>query len=363
MASEFWAYLGDGDSRRVVGEAEKLADIHRGGVRQALRACGESNSPDVLLVDLDDEANPLAHMAALMRVCRPQTAILATGKEDSVTLANELYRGGVFLYLPKPLDAEALRRAMQEITAAQVGEERPEIRSSRVAMVLGKGMGVNTVTTLVARLASDHGRYVTCVDLDPDFGTLSLALDTAPQRGFAQAIADGHGGADVERLQAQVSGRVSLIAHPPDQAGQLHDDRGLPRLFESLAPIAHLVLACGATVAQVEALRHLTTHHVLVFEPTPAGVSVAGRWLRILKGSPTTLIVNHPRPLQPLVHAAEIRSHLGDRSPDIWVPHLKGMAEAMVLGEPQQALPKRERDELARVLNPLIGSAMMGEAA
>ena len=360
MASEIWAYLGDSDSRRIAREAEQQATIRRGGVRHALRACHAESSPDILLVDLDGEANPLAHMSALMRVCRPQTAIMAAGSEDSVSLANELYRGGVFLYLAKPLDSEGLRRAIEEVEEAQVGEERPEIRSSRVALVLGKGMGVNTVTTLFARLAAERGRYVTCVDLDPDFGTLALALDTAPQRGFAQAIADAAtGNADVERLQAQVDPRISLIAHPPDQAGQLHEERGLPRLFESLAPIAHLVLACGATVGQVEALRHLTTHHILVFEPTPAGVSVAGRWLAVLKGAPTTLVVNHPRPLPRLVHEAEIRTHLGDRSPDVWLPHLRGMAEAMALGEPQQALPNLEREELSRILNPLAGAGVV----
>ena len=360
--AELAAYLGDSDSRTTVREAHPKATIRRGTVRHAVRDCGSEPSADVVLVDLDGEQNPLVHVVELLRVCRPETVIVATGSENSVTLANELYRGGVFLYLPKPLEAGDLRRAVAEVDNAQDEDVRPEIQTSRLVLVLGKGMGANTVTALLARLAADRGRYVTCADLDADFGTLSLALDTAPERGLAQALADG-GGVGVERLLARVSPRIGLVAHPMDQAGHPVDESGLLRLVNALSAQAHMVLACGADVRQVQALRHVASNHVVVFEPTPAGVSVAARWLHMLGGAPSTLVANHARPLPRLLDDSQLKSHLGGRSPDVVLPYIKGMATAMALGEPEKAVAKRERAVIDRLLNPLIGLASAAEAA
>lgn len=357
MAAEFAAYLHDADSRRIVREMDEHATIRRGTVRNAARACQTEASADIMLVDLDGEQNPLADMATLLRVCRPETIILATGTENNVTLANDLYRGGVFLYLPKPLEVADLRRGMHEVEAAQDEDPRPEIQTSRLVLVVGKGMGTTTLTALLARLAAERGRYVSCLDLDADFGTLSLALDTQPERGLAQALEDTEGGGAVDRLQARVSDRISLVAHPFDQAGQHHAENGLLALIDRLSNHAHMVVACGVSTGHVAALRHLTTNHLVVFEPTPAGVSIAARWLRILDGAASTLIVNHARPLPPFLGQEQMRNSLGDRRPDIELPYIKAMARSMALGEPERAISRRERDVLDRILNPLVGLA------
>ena len=349
------AFLRDQDSRRVARALDEHGVVHRGTVRDAARRCQTEPSADVLLVDLDGEQNPLAHMAALLGVCRPETTILATGSENNVTLANDLYRGGVFLYLPKPLEVADLNRGLREVDAAH--EQRPEIQTSRLVLVLGKGMGANTATALLARLAAERGRYVNCVDLDRNFGTLALALDTQPERGLAQAMQSSDA-ISVDRLRAHVSNRIGLIAHPYDQAGQQYDgEHALPELIGALAAYAHLILACGASTAQVDALRHLTTIHLIVFEPTPAGVSIAMRWLRILEGSSCMLLMNHTRPLPHVLTDEQIRTSLGGRSPDVVFPHVRGMARAMALGEPERAVSGRERDILDRILNPLVGTA------
>ena len=361
---ELAAHLSDPDSRTAVSEADPQATVKRGTIKHAVRACKAEPSADVLLVDLDGEQNPMVHMAELLRVCRPETVILATGSENSVALANELYRGGVFLYLPKPLEVTDLRRAFGDVENADGDDEaRPEIQTSRVVLVLGKGMGVNTVTALFARLAGDRGRFVTCADFDGDFGTLALALDAEPERGLAQTLADGSV-AGVDRLVSRVSPRIGLIAYPMDHVEGPAAAAGLPRLVDALSAHAHMVLACGIDVDRFEALRHVASNYVIVFEPTPAGVSVAARWLRRLNGAPSTLVVNHARPLPRLLDDAQLRSHLGDRPPDVVLPYIRGMAAAMALGEPEKAVSKREREVLDRVLNPWVGlGAAQGDAA
>ena len=356
MADAFAAFLNDVPSRRVLRQLDATATMQRGSVRDAVRACRNSVSADVLLVDLDGEQNPIAHVAALLQVCRPETTILATGSENNVTLANDLYRGGVFLYLPKPLDAANLRRALDEVDSVQDVEARPEIQTSRLVVVLGDGMGTNTVTVLLARLAAERGRYVSCLDLDRNFGSLALALDTPPQRGLLQALQRDDGAIALDQLQARVTPRIGLVAHLIDQVNPLPlDERGVPGVIDALSAQAHMVLACGVSTEQVMALRPLTTNHVIVFEPTPAGISVATRWLRILDGATSTLFLNHARPLPNLIGGEQLRDALGGRAPDVQLPYIKAMARAMALGEAEKALSRRDRQALEGFLHPLLG--------
>lgn len=356
------AYLHDAASRRLVEEVDPQTNVRRGTVRSAALTYRTDRSPEVLLVDLDGEQNPIVYIPALMQVCRPETVVLATGSENNVALANELYRGGVFLYLPKPLDAPGLQNAMREIAAINAEEERPEVQTSRILAILGKGMGTNTLTTLLAHTAADAGRYISCVDLDPTFGSLALAFDTQPARGLAQAL-ETDGEMSVDRLQAQVSPRIGLVAHPVDQAGREEiDEKGLNVLLETLSLQAHVILICGAQIFHLDALRNLVSSHVVVFEPTPAGVSIAVRWLRILDGAASTLVMNHARPLPRLISQDQLRSGFGGRLPDFEIPYIKGMARAMALGEPEKAISRRERTALNQFLLPMLGLTSTDES-
>ncbi len=357
------AYLQDADSRHLVDELDPQATVRRGTVRTAASTFRADRSPDVLLVDLDGEQNPIVYVPALMQVCRPETVVLATGSENNVALANELYRGGIFLYLPKPLDASGLQNAMQEVASIHTEEERPDVQTSRILLILGKGMGTNTVTTLLARTAADAGRYISCVDLDPSFGSLSLAFDTQPVRGLAQAL-ETDGEMPIERLQARVSPRIGLVAHPVDQAGREDfDEKGIPALLEALSLQAHIILISGAQLGHLDMLRTLVSNHVIVFEPTPAGVSIAIRWLRILDGATSTLVVNHTRPLPRLIGQDQLRSGFGGRLPDFEIPYIKGMARAMALGEPETAISRRERAAINQYLLSLLGLSSIDEGA
>ena len=363
--SEFTAYLNDMYSRRVVQGVDPSAKIHRGTVRHAARASRDTRSSDIMLVDLDGEQNPLSHVATLLQVCRPESVILATGSENNVVLANDLYRGGIFLYLPKPLDAGNLHSAVREVIAVSEEKERPQIQASQVVLMHGKGMGVNTVTALFAHLAGGLGRYVGCVDLDANFGSLSLALDTRPERGLAQVLQepDSTQGLALESLQASVTNRISLLAHPVDQAAQ--DDfhpEALGALVNELTSHAHLILICGASMEHMAAMRHLVTNHAIVFEPTPAGVSIATRWLRVLQGDVSSLILNHARPLPNLLTDEQLRTAFGERMPDVEIPYIRNMAEAMALGEPERALTRRDRQPIDRFLQALLGVAATEEA-
>ena len=281
-------------------------------------------------------------------------------------MQNELYRGGIFLYLPKPLDAANLRDAVREAVSVNQEQDRPKIQTSRVVLVHGKGMGVNTVTVLLAHLTAGLGRYIICLDLDANFGSLALAFDTEPQRGLSQVLQDENG-ADalaIDRLQARVSARIALIAHPPDQTGQdeFHESN-LSNLVKELSNQAHMILVCAPSLGHVRAMSHVSTDHLVVFEPTPAGISVAARWLSVLKGTHPKIVMNHARPLPNLVGRDRLREAFGDKLPDLEIPYIRGMAEAMALGEPERAITRRERDGIDRFLQPLLGPGAVRNGA
>ena len=361
---ELAAYLSDSASQRLLANIDPTAVVRRGTIRQALRACQTDRSPNTLIVDLDGEQNPMPQVGTLLQVCRPETVIVATGSENSVALANDLYRGGVFLYLPKPLDANNLREALREVVVSEE-EERPQIQASHVMLMHGKGMGVNTVTALFAHLAASFGRYVSCVDLDANFGSLALTFDTEPERGFAQALQDPErmDASIVERLQTRVTKRIGVIAYPVDHVdtGEVQID-GLGSLFTELANHAHLVLVCGASLEQFNAILTYVTNHVIVFEPTPTGVSVAARWLRLLQGARSSLVMNHARPLPKLVGENHLLRAFGNRRPDAVFPYIRGLAEAMILGDSHRGIPQRDRESVGQLLQSLLGVGAVDQA-
>ena len=82
-------------------------------------------------------------------------------------------------------------------------------------------------------------------------------------------------------------------------------------LVKELTSQAHLILVCGASLEHLAAMRHLITNHAIVFEPTPAGVSVAARWLRFLQGDRSSLVLNHARPLPNLLTQEQLRTAFG----------------------------------------------------
>lgn len=356
------AFLNDNESLAVARGVGADVRAQRGNVREAARVFQRSVSPDVLLVDLDGEQNPMSHVGSLLGVCRRDTIILTTGSENNVALANELYRGGVFLYLPKPLDAGSLQRGISESTAVlqDQAEERPVIEGSRVLVVVGDGMGTTTVTALLARVAEDIGRYVVCMDLDAHFGSLSLAFDTEPVRGLAQALQRGDEQV-ADRLVARVSPRIGLVAHPFDQApGPESYHEALPGLIRELSTRAHLILICGVSSDLARMLRPYVSSYLVLLEPTPVGLSIGVRWTRLLQGARLSLIVNETRPVPRIVGDTQIRAAFGGEDVDLQIPYLRSMGRAMAMGEPESALNRRVKDAMSRFLAPLLSAAVGG---
>jgi pilus assembly protein CpaE len=69
--------------------------VVRGGLRAAIQNLAVAASPNVLLVDLADAADPLSDINALAEVCEPGTVVIATGVTNDVRLYRDLVASGI----------------------------------------------------------------------------------------------------------------------------------------------------------------------------------------------------------------------------------------------------------------------------
>ena len=151
-----------------------------------------------------------------------------------------------------------------------------------------------------------------------------------------------------------------------DQAGQdTFSESGLQGLVETLAAQSHVIMACGLAPPHVGTLQSWISSHIIVYEPTEAGVSVAARWLRILKDAPSALVLNRSRPLAEtmVMDRERMRDALEGREPDLEIPYMKRMVRAMSLGEPEKAVSRTVRTAIGRFLAPLMGADDTAKAA
>ena len=194
------------------------SQILKGGLDDAVEALSDIITPQFLIVDLSDSIDPMAGIVALAGVCEPDTRVIALGQVNDINLYRELMDIGVDEYLVKPLSAESINSAIARI----IEDETPEPQSEegeigRLIAFVGARGGVGA-TTLAANcawmMAHEQGLRVALVDLDLYFGTLALALDLEPGRGFREALENPSriDGLFIERAMARQSDNLFVLA-------------------------------------------------------------------------------------------------------------------------------------------------------
>lgn len=187
------ACLGDPTSAQAVRDfatAQRWRNIAivDGGVVAAHGQLQTQNAPNLLIIDLDDTEDPVQALCALAELCPPEMSVIAIGQSNDLSLYRDLIELGVTDYLPKPITAAALERALKRSKRSQ-GEA--ENTKAQVITFMGARGGVGTTTVaagLAWCLAHQHHRSVALVDLDLHFGNLALSLDLVPGPGLREAL-------------------------------------------------------------------------------------------------------------------------------------------------------------------------------
>jgi len=163
--------------------------VFSGGVAAAVEVLGSRPAPGLLIVDLTDSQQPLADVHNLAEVCDIGTTVIAIGAVNDVQLFRALLDAGVADYLVKPVTFEAFERAIHSLSSAKAKTE--ENSPGRLITIVGArgGVGASTLAVNSAWLiANEQKRRVALVDVDLQFGTVSLSLDVEPSRGFREAL-------------------------------------------------------------------------------------------------------------------------------------------------------------------------------
>jgi pilus assembly protein CpaE len=153
---------------------------------------------DVLLVDIDaNDERELGHLGEIIEQRRGRTAILATARDLSAQGVRSLIRQGVDDFIPQPFELpdmqEAIAAARAKLQQARAG--RPSGQVITVTRAKG-GMGASTLAAHLAlalcekRHRRDPEKQVALLDLDLQFGDLSLMLDLKPSSEMVEIIRD-----------------------------------------------------------------------------------------------------------------------------------------------------------------------------
>ncbi|HEU4969907.1 pilus assembly protein CpaE [Sphingomonas sp.] len=324
--------------------------VVRGGLRAAIQNLAVAASPNVLLVDLSDAADPLNDINALAEVCEPGTVVIATGVTNDVRLYRDLIASGIQDYLLKPLHPEQLRDAFtgaQAVFNAPKSFEPAQDRPHLMMAVMGSrgGAGASTVAASLAWLFGEKDkRSAALLDLDVHFGTDALALDLEPGRGLTDAIENPSriDGLFLERALVRVNEKLAVLsAEAPINQPLLTDGSAFYQLQEEIR--------AGFECTVIDLPRHMLVQHpmlvqdlnsvVLVTEITLAAARDCIRFLAWFKShapqASVILVANKvPASGVPELSRKDFEASI-ERKIDFVVPYdQKLAAQAAKLGKP-----------------------------
>ncbi|MCH2547664.1 MAG: hypothetical protein MK052_08660 [Alphaproteobacteria bacterium] len=290
----FLAFVPDSDSIAILKEFAASqswsADcIQQGTVKEALDFLAKNPSPDFLLVDVPDAESAPELLDNLADVCAPTVKVIVTSTVDEFSFFRWLTEIGVHSYLLKPLTQEALEDAITH-APAEVGGAKAE-KQGKLYAVIGTrgGVGASSVAlNLAAAIGKLHNTTTGLLDLEPQWGTISLMLDLEPGRGLRDALAkpDRIDTLFMERVLLKYSENFSILSseEPFDDPVTIHPDAAAALIRESRNKFAVTVADLPRDVSSfTQDFLKAADQIVIVTELTLIGLRDALRLQALLK--------------------------------------------------------------------------------
>jgi pilus assembly protein CpaE len=222
--------------------------IFRGTIKDASEYLKISPSPDVLIVEIPSRENAAEMLDALAEVCDPNTKVITIGKINEYSFYCWLMDIGIAQYLLCPLDEHVLEAAFEKLqSSVSVGAaSRPP---SKLIAVMGArgGVGATSVAINLAGIISEQTqKKVALVDLDPQEGTISLALDIQPSMGLRDVLEkpDRIDSLFLDRVMSKVGKYLAILSAEERLSEQLaiHENAAQPLLDELRTKYDYIVL-------------------------------------------------------------------------------------------------------------------------
>ena len=380
---------GDGPSSGTIGEPTVLAfatdpesesalreglsehpnpQVWPGGLRSAIVTLEDSRSSPVLFVDLDETTYPAGAIHELATVCEVGTVVIAFGSDGTARFSREVLLAGVSDYLVKPIGAAAVREAAARAAAsvrAEAGEDPAGGWS--VGFAGSGGSGATTLAAAAALLAAERGRYVSVLDLNRTFPTLSFLLDVEPAPGLVELLSSAARASlhpeVVDGMRAERSNRVAVYGYPwspvPPPCPPVW---AICELLVELQRRSHFVFVDGLDdPATRTSLLATVDTRVVVVEPTVTGAACAARMLSRFgpifdPDWPLLLVQNHTRPLKPRTGARILRDAGVEATPDVVVPFEPALPAHADRGWPEGRLPRSLRKSFTALVDRILAT-------
>lgn len=278
--------------------------VLEGSAAEAVDALNNIPTPEKLVIDLSGSADPIADIDALAQVCQPDTRVIALGDINDVNLFRHLMDMGVQDYLLKPVSAEDLNEVVSRVDDVETQGTDDDERQGRLIAVIGArgGVGASTVAANIAwMMAHQQGQRVALIDLDLYFGSIALALDMEPGRGFREALENPSriDGLFVERAMVRESENLYVLAAEEGLENAFSfDPEALDKLLETLrADFDCIVIDLPRFAARSQISTLIPPASVVVVaDPTLAGMRDTLRLTKLVKsetpGSELSVVVN-----------------------------------------------------------------------
>lgn len=379
------AFVGDAHSRAALQRAAAgatgaaafvRADIRTGDIGAARAYLAAHASPDLLIIDVDGAAAPLAEVDALADACADNVRVIAIGNTNDVELFRGLRQLGVADYLVKPLADDMLAAALLAVCQPQAVPARFAPRAELVCCMGARGgVGATSVALSLAYLLAQRRRVV-LLDLDLQTGSAALDIEGEVSPGLAALLQspDRVDQALVEvALKPHRLGFRLLTAEEPLDRPSPIEPEAVEALLAVLGQTADVILIDMPRRLDTagRALLRLADRVAIVTTKTLAGMRDSQRLTTVITGlragQPPVIVVNRAGETRAEVSIADFERALGAK-PAATIPYQSKLAgraaeQATVLAAlaaSSSAMGRGFADALRALASPASAPATQG---
>jgi len=165
----------------------------------------EALNPEIVLMDVNMPIMDGIETTRELTIKYPQVAVVLISINDEIQNFRQAMLAGAKEYLVKPLSAEELNQAIHQVTEIireasdnQPAEDVPldlnRAKNHKIVTVFGTkgGVGKSVIcTNLAVCAAQKHRGKVGMIDLDVQFGDLSIMMNVNPRMTIAELMQEG----------------------------------------------------------------------------------------------------------------------------------------------------------------------------
>ncbi len=295
--ARFMGFVRDAESAAVLNAAFGRVFSQGSAIRvvdfpTTLHTLARMVTPEVILIDVTGQDQPLNALMSLAEVVDSTTKVLVIGEERRLSFYRSVVNMmGVAEYIAKPLTSDTVARHL--LHYVEPNRPAPETRrAGRMVAVTGVRGGVGT-TTIAANLAwiigQELNRHALLLDTDMHTGTAAFVVNAGASSGLAEAL-DTPGRIDemlVERVAIRAGHRFFMIASPGtlDPSSEYTPGSGkyLARQLEN--KYNFVISDCGSRrLPFAQEMMALSQQRVVILDPSLMAIRNLERLSELLTG-------------------------------------------------------------------------------